>query len=202
MFGQYCWVHADVMKWKHFPLYWPFVRGIHPWPDEFPSQRPVTRSFDVFFDLRLNKPLSKQCLSVCLSSQNIWGWLFNALLDCFTFLKLGTAKVCALGVLLVMLCSHGVSLTRSLTHGSKPMVSCVRINYIAGLILDLHPANTRCRYNATPPLTGWGQTWNRPCIAFLVKICNQWHIPIVNCFPPVTPPQNEEFLEALYDECK
>ena len=26
----------------------------------FPSQRPVTRSFDVFFDLRLNKRLSKQ----------------------------------------------------------------------------------------------------------------------------------------------
>ena len=28
---------------------------------EFPAQRPVTRSFDVFFDLRLNKQLSKQC---------------------------------------------------------------------------------------------------------------------------------------------
>ena len=26
---------------------------------EFPAQRPVTRSFDVFFDLRLNKRLSK-----------------------------------------------------------------------------------------------------------------------------------------------
>ena len=29
-------------------------------PGEFPAQRPVTRSFDVFFDLRLNKGLSKQ----------------------------------------------------------------------------------------------------------------------------------------------
>ena len=27
---------------------------------EFPSQSPVTKSFDVFFDLRLNKRLSKQ----------------------------------------------------------------------------------------------------------------------------------------------
>ena len=27
---------------------------------EFPAQRAVTRSFDVFFDLRLNKRLSKQ----------------------------------------------------------------------------------------------------------------------------------------------
>ena len=29
-------------------------------PGEFPTQRPVTRSYDVFFDLRLNKRLSKQ----------------------------------------------------------------------------------------------------------------------------------------------
>ena len=29
--------------------------GNSPVPGEFPAQRPVTRSFDVFFDLRLNK---------------------------------------------------------------------------------------------------------------------------------------------------
>ena len=29
--------------------------GNSPVPGEFPTQRPVTRSFDVFFDLRLNK---------------------------------------------------------------------------------------------------------------------------------------------------
>ena len=34
--------------------------GNSPVTDEFPSHRPVTRSFDVFFDLRLNKGLSKQ----------------------------------------------------------------------------------------------------------------------------------------------
>ena len=36
-------------------------------PGEFPTQRPVTRSFDVFFDLRLNKRLSKQP----------WSWWFE-----------------------------------------------------------------------------------------------------------------------------
>ena len=51
--------HDDVIKWKHFPHYWPFVRGIHRSPVNSP-QRPVTRSFDVSFDLRLNKRLSKQ----------------------------------------------------------------------------------------------------------------------------------------------
>ena len=36
-------------------------------PGEFPTQRPVTQSFDVLFDLGLNKPLSKQ----------LWGWRFE-----------------------------------------------------------------------------------------------------------------------------
>ena len=35
-----------------------------PGPGEFPTQRPVTQSFGVFFELRLNKRLSKQS----------WGW--------------------------------------------------------------------------------------------------------------------------------
>ena len=38
-------------------------------PGEFPTQRPVTRSFDVYFDLRPNKRLSKQP----------WGWWFDTL---------------------------------------------------------------------------------------------------------------------------
>ena len=51
--------HDDVIKWKHFLHYWPFVRETtgHWW---IPSQRPVTWSFEVFFDLHLNKRFSKQ----------------------------------------------------------------------------------------------------------------------------------------------
>ena len=41
--------------------------GNSPVTGEFPSQRPVMRSFDVFFDLRMNKRLSKQS----------WGWCFE-----------------------------------------------------------------------------------------------------------------------------
>ena len=40
-----CWrsygsvtVHDDVIKWKHFPRYWPFVRGIHRSPVNFPHK--------------------------------------------------------------------------------------------------------------------------------------------------------------------
>ena len=50
--------HYDVIKWKHLPRYWmALCAGNSPVTGEFPSQRPVTRSFDVFFDLRLNKGL-------------------------------------------------------------------------------------------------------------------------------------------------
>ena len=45
--------------WNHFPHYWPLVRGIHRSPVHSPNKWPVTRSFDVFFDLRLNKRLIK-----------------------------------------------------------------------------------------------------------------------------------------------
>ena len=41
--------------------------GNSPVTGEFPTQRPVTRSFDVFFDVCLNKRLSKQS----------WGWWFG-----------------------------------------------------------------------------------------------------------------------------
>ena len=51
--------HDDVIKWKHFPRHWSFVRGIHRSPVNSPHKGPVTRSFDVFVDLCLNKPLGK-----------------------------------------------------------------------------------------------------------------------------------------------
>ena len=41
--------------------------GKSPVTGEFPAQRPVARSFDVFFDLCLNERLSKQS----------WGWWFE-----------------------------------------------------------------------------------------------------------------------------
>ena len=43
--------------------------GNSPVSGEFPTQRPVTRSFDVYFDLRPNKRLSKHS----------WGWWFETL---------------------------------------------------------------------------------------------------------------------------
>ena len=66
-------VHWDdgISWWRHqmetFSALLAICAGKSPVPGEFHSQRPVTRSFDVFFDLHLNKRLSKQS----------WGWWFE-----------------------------------------------------------------------------------------------------------------------------
>ena len=59
--------HDDVIKWKPFSVPLGLCAGNSTVTGEFPSQRPVTRSFDMFFDLRLNKRLSKKS----------WGWWFE-----------------------------------------------------------------------------------------------------------------------------
>ena len=50
--------------WRHqmetFSALLAICAGNSPVPGEFPTQRPVTRRFGVFFDLRLNKRLNKQ----------------------------------------------------------------------------------------------------------------------------------------------
>ena len=55
--------HDDVIRWKHFSRYSGLLAlsvGNSPVTSELPSQRPLTRSIAVFFDLLLNKGLSKQ----------------------------------------------------------------------------------------------------------------------------------------------
>ena len=56
-----------VIKWKRFPRYWPFVRGIHRSPVNSPHTKASDAEFDVSFDLHLNKRLNKQS----------WGWWFE-----------------------------------------------------------------------------------------------------------------------------
>ena len=65
--------HASIRHswWRHqmetFSALLAICAGNSPITGEFPAQRPVTRSFDVFFYLHLNKRLSKQS----------WGWWFE-----------------------------------------------------------------------------------------------------------------------------
>ena len=68
-------IMVHVMAWwrhqmKTFSALLALCAGNSQVPGEFPAQRPVTRSCDVFFDLRPNKRLSKQS----------WGWWLETLL--------------------------------------------------------------------------------------------------------------------------
>ena len=65
--GEQIKYHDDVIKWKKCRRYWPFCAGNSPVAGEFPSQRPVTRSFDVLFDQRLNRHMSKWSRRWCYS---------------------------------------------------------------------------------------------------------------------------------------
>ena len=66
----YIWCnHDDVIIWKHFPRYWPFVRGIHRSPVNSPHKGQWRGALMFFFYFRLNKGLSKQS----------WGWWFETL---------------------------------------------------------------------------------------------------------------------------
>ena len=65
--------YAFISWWRHqietFSTLLAICAGNSPVTGEFPSQRPVTWSFDVFYDLRPNKRLSKQS----------WGLWFKTL---------------------------------------------------------------------------------------------------------------------------
>ena len=66
-----CLVRITITWWRHqmeiFSVLLAFYAGNPPVTGEFHAQRPVTQSFDVFFDLCLNKRLSIQS----------WGWWFE-----------------------------------------------------------------------------------------------------------------------------
>ena len=70
-FGKNTFLTYTSLHYKHHMPWWrhqmetfssllALCAGNSPVTGEFPAQRPVTRSFEVFFDLRLNKRLSKQ----------------------------------------------------------------------------------------------------------------------------------------------
>ena len=70
---QFFNLHSGITWWRHqmetFSTLLAFCAGNSPVTGEFPAQRPVTQSFDVFFDLRLNTRLSKQS----------WDWCYETL---------------------------------------------------------------------------------------------------------------------------
>ena len=69
--GNWIKLHFEISWWRHqmerFSVLLAICAGNSPVAGEFTEQRQETRTFDVFFDLCLNKRLSKQS----------WGWWFE-----------------------------------------------------------------------------------------------------------------------------
>ena len=91
--------------------------GNSPVPREFPAQRPVTRSFDLFFDLHPNKQLSKQW----------WGWWFEVPScplwrhrnDLRMFPVLSQDHNCAYSCILYIYNCTNICVSNSWYHGTK-----------------------------------------------------------------------------------
>ena len=78
------WVqsHDDVIKWKHFPRYWPFVRRIHRSPVNSPYKG-QWRGALMFYLICVWTQTSIRCMEVCglnkRFSKQSWSWWFETL---------------------------------------------------------------------------------------------------------------------------
>ena len=73
-------LHDDIIKWKHFPHYWPFVKGIHWSMVDSPHKSQWCRALIVFFDLHLNKRF-EQTIEMLV----IWDAIVLIMTSHFTF---------------------------------------------------------------------------------------------------------------------
>ena len=95
--------------WRHqmetFSALLVLCAGNSPITGEFLAQKPVTRTFDVFFDLRLNIRLSKQS----------WGWWFE-MPSCSLWHHCNVMSWC----IVVQDCLyHSLSMTPAVLHGAQ-----------------------------------------------------------------------------------
>ena len=133
-------------------------------PGEFPTQRPVTRSFDVFFDIRLNKRLSKQP----------WGWWFETpswplwrhgngpcvscdlWLQCIYWRYVRTDKCAHMGtVVLLHICGSGDIPLQFVTDEDK-----VDVSEINGIFFAFYDANDKYICLDGGAYTVWYLRWS------------------------------------------
>ena len=100
--------------------------GNSPVTGEFPSQKPVTRSFDGFFDLRLNERLSKQSLGwwFATPSRSLWCYC-NDICRNDTIFKTKSIKT--------LLDLHNIN-----TYFTRSLFLCAENQHAAGLYLFMY----------------------------------------------------------------
>ena len=142
--------HDDTSSNGNIFLVTDLCAGNSPVTGEFPSHRPVTQSFGVFFDLLLNEPLGKQS----------WGWWFETPsrslwrlnMDCCLWLYIDDTMI------------------------EKQMLNfrCGDSSaYFAGITLGMGSSNERRRYNVIFSVIDWAHTQNDPCYIFVIININE-----------------------------
>ena len=172
---------------------------------EFPIQRPVRQSFDISLDMHLNKRLSKQSWGWWFEtpSHSLWCHHIDILHtssfqasfgERFARIILGMGLANEMRCCIIMPPLIGSAHTQNnpcfCEYFAEKYPMCwvladlyVRITVPAcptpivdpGLILGLHPAKERRRYEVAPFLIGCAQTWNQPCWPPLIFIWSQTH---------------------------
>ena len=116
------WWHHQM---KNFSAFLAICAGKSPVTGEFPTQRRVTWSFDIFFDLRLNKWLSKQWQGWWfeMSLRSLWRhcneWILCTLIPIMWFILSWGANILTL---FSIMCSKNVN--RNSCHTWHHAISC------------------------------------------------------------------------------
>ena len=148
--------YDDVIKWKHIFALLALSEGNPPATGGFPPQRPVTRSFDVFLDMRLNKRLSKQ-------SKRCW---FETL-SCSLWRHCNEVRAPVQHLHMSDLYSE---LTTWQVSRSVSPAMAARWHFPGIILSTPPPANSRRRYNVTSPLIAWAYTQNDPWCPILIWV--------------------------------
>ena len=85
-----CWIgslgaHDDVIKWKHFPRYWPFVRGIHRSPMTSPHKGQWRGALMFSLIYARVKRLSKQSRGWWFETPSLSLWRHCNVIGCYGY---------------------------------------------------------------------------------------------------------------------
>ena len=149
----------DVIKWKHFPRYWPFVRRIHRSQVNSPHKGQWRGA--LMFSLR------------CALSKQWWCWWFDTQFGpLWRYSNVMCKKLVLLGYNLtstIVICLPVLSFINHISclfkmYFSRILQAKGKTKYMANLdisadiILCMHPVNGRRRCIVTSSLIGWVHT--------------------------------------------
>ena len=156
--------HDDVIKWKHFPRYRPFVWGIHrsPGNSSHKGQWPGALMFFICAwingwvnnrqagDLRRHRAHNDVIVME-------WGYCAQW----FPLYENSAAPVT----------SYYRADSRFVPSQWETSLQSNTVSHWLGANLEsalgLHPTNERRRYKVMSSLIGWAQTWNQPCTIWI-----------------------------------